>query len=412
VADHTKDASFQKQQGRKSQPLVPGVLGPYESLFLAEYWQKKPLLIRGAFPGGIQAVDPDSLAGLSCQEGIDSRLVLEHGQYPWQTLQGPFEDDVFTRLPKTHWTLLVQAVDRLLPEVSAVRESFRFIPNWRLDDIMISYAVDQGSVGPHTDHYDVFLIQAMGKRRWQYGAAALSEPKFIDGLDMKILESFEAAHDFVLEPGDMLYLPPQLAHHGVAVGECMTYSIGFRAPTQNELLVSYSQFLLQSENHEIFYKDDPKAPRSTAATLSDPDLIHDGELERLRQLMIASLQDDRVFRRWVGAFLTEPRNFHELSEEQATAVELRKILGRDKVLVKVEGGRFAYHSLGAELFFAVEGESLVLDVGLLGLVQMLCAEEAYRTEEILRYSACAGFDELLVHLWNQGFIRRRYEGDA
>mgnify|MGYP001613883095 CR=1 FL=1 len=160
------------------------VLGPFHERFLQDYWQRRPLLIRGAFPGGLKSVDPDSLAGLACQEGIDSRIVLEQGAYPWQTHQGPFAESFFESLPKTHWTLLVQAVDRLVPEVSAIREAFQFIPNWRLDDIMISYAADQGSVGPHTDNYDVFLIQALGKRRWEFGGNQLANPQFIDGLDL------------------------------------------------------------------------------------------------------------------------------------------------------------------------------------------------------------------------------------
>ncbi len=384
-------------------------LGPYSKSFLSEYWQKKPLLLRGAFPGGIDIVDPDSLAGLACQEGVDSRLVMEKGDYPWQTHQGPFAETIFASLPETHWSLLVQAVDRLLPEVSKLREAFSFIPNWRLDDIMISYAVDQGSVGPHTDHYDVFLIQAMGRRRWQFGEKALVQPRFREGLDPKILESFSFDHDFVLECGDMLYLPPGVAHHGVADGECMTYSIGFRAPTQNELMVSYSQFLLQTENPEVFYTDDMGAQRSVSGSGSDPGQIADEDLERLRALMVASLNDDDVFRRWIGAFLTEPRTFHLARDEPLDSHALVKLLAAESELLKVEGGRFAYHQKGEQVFFAFEGESLVLHRDLLELVQMLCRQEVFSTKDILRFEKQEGFFELLVHLWNQGFLRRVYE---
>lgn len=388
---------------------IQTVLGEFTEKFLAEYWQKKPLLIRSAFPGGLDALDPDTLAGMACQDGIDSRLVVEHGDRPWQTRQGPFEESVFEKLPETNWTLLVQAVDRAIPEVSMIRESFQFIPNWRLDDIMISYAVDQGSVGPHTDNYDVFLIQGMGKRRWQFGESAIPDPKFIDGLDMKILETFQVEHDFVLGPGDMLYLPPLVAHHGIAQGECITYSVGFRAPTQNELLVSYSQFLLQSENPDSFYHDDPKAPRDLKETLSDPGLIADHDLERLRSLMIESLRDDRIFRRWVGAFLTEPRSFHEASDEPIDADGLREILEEEEFIYKVEGSRFAYHRLGSEIFLAVEGETLVLPLRLLDLVKMFCAEEEIPVSAVAKFKDEIGFQDLLIHLWNQGFLRRDYE---
>ncbi|MBC7659970.1 MAG: cupin domain-containing protein [Chitinophagaceae bacterium] len=384
------------------------VLGSYKARFLVDYWQKKPLLIRGAFPGGLTAVDPDSLAGLACQEGIDSRIVLEHGAYPWETHQGPFAESFFEKLPSSHWTLLVQAVDRLLPEVSQLRESFQFLPNWRLDDIMISYAADHGSVGPHTDNYDVFLIQAIGKRRWQFGEHAIPAPEFIDGLDLKILKNFEVKNDFVLEPGDMLYLPPLIAHHGVAVGECMTYSVGFRAPTQNELLVSYSQFLLQSENPEIFYQD--HFASALDAQAAQPGLIREDELDRLRELMISSLRDANVFRRWIGAFLTEPRNFHEPSDEPVAVDGIRKLLHAEnengKQLFKVEGGRFAYYRDAAKVYLAVEGETVVVSKELFGLVTYLSEHETYDFKTILQYEATEGFDDLLAHLWNQGFLRR------
>lgn len=385
------------------------VLGPFEEKFLVEYWQKRPLLIRGAFPGGIDALDPDSLAGLACQEGVDSRLVIEKGLRPWHTQQGPFDESIFETLPKTHWTLLVQAVDRLLPGVSAIREAFQFIPNWRLDDIMVSYAADQGSVGPHTDNYDVFLIQAIGRRHWLFGEHALEAPGFIDGLDMKILKTFKADHDFVLEAGDMLYLPPLIAHHGVAQGECMTYSVGFRAPTQNELLVSYSQFLLQSENPDVFFRDSVKDLLPLAATLKNPGLIRDSNIESLRSLMIESLKDDRIFRRWIGAFLTEPRNFHEASDEPMDYPGFQKVLREEETLVKVEGGRFAYHLLDQKVYLAVEGETLIFSEELLKLVQMICAKEYISCSELLRFEQTAGFAECMLHLWNQGFIRRDYD---
>ncbi|MBC7530408.1 MAG: cupin domain-containing protein [Oligoflexus sp.] len=389
--------------------LKKTVLGPFEEKFLAEYWQKRPLLIRAAFPGGIDAIDPDSLAGLACQDAIDSRLVIEKGLRPWHTQQGPFAESVFETLPKTHWTLLVQAVDRLIPEVSAIRESFQFIPNWRLDDIMISYAADQGSVGPHTDNYDVFLIQAIGRRRWQFGEHALDEPGFIDGLDMKILKEFKADHDFVLEPGDMLYLPPLIAHHGVAQGECVTYSVGFRAPTQNELLVSYSQFLMQSENPDSFYRDPVNELAPINSTLNDPGLIRDQDIESLRKFMIESLKDEQIFRRWIGAFLTEPRNFHEANDAPLDYAGFLQLLRTEKALLKVEGGRFAYHVLDRQVYLAAEGETLVLSEELLKLVQILCAKEYIPTRELLRFEQTAGFAECMLHLWNQGFLRRDYD---
>ncbi len=379
------------------------VLGPFQERFLEEYWQKKPLLVRGAFPGGLDAIDPDSLAGLSFEEGIDSRIVVEKGAHPWQTFHGPFDEKFLRKLPKTHWTLLVQAVDRHVAAVSALRPFFSFIPNWRLDDIMISYAVDQGSVGPHTDNYDVFLIQGLGRRRWEYGARKIDEPVFVEGLDMKILETFQAEENAILEPGDMLYLPPGFAHHGTALGECLTYSIGFRAPTQIELLASFAQFLQAAEVKERFYTD------SELRSERDPGLIHDAELERLRRMMKEAIEDERVYRRWIGAFLTEPRNFHEPSEGKLQAKDWAAFLDGEEALEKVEGGRFAYHTTETEIFLAVEGETLVVAPGLLPLVKLLCEAEIYPIAQLEAFQGAPGYDELMSHLWNQGFLRLPYE---
>lgn len=372
-------------------------------IFLDNYWQKRPLLIRGAFPGGISHIDPDSLAGLACQEGIDSRVVTEHGKdYAWQTQDGPFAEDFFSSLPKTHWTLLVQAVDRLVPEVSALREKFRFLPNWRLDDIMISYAVDKGSVGPHTDNYDVFLIQAMGQRRWEYSSLPLDLIEFEDGLDLKILKNFKADEMQILEEGDMLYLPPHVAHHGVAVGECMTYSVGFRAPTQNEMLVSFAQFLMQTENPDIFFADDAFVHAERLA--KGPGLLFEHDKGKLRELMIRAIEDDAVFNRWVGGFLTEPRHFHEPVEEISLS-ELKAVFSSTHSLHKVEGGRFAYLVADGKVYLSVEGETLVLNSDLEDFARVLCEGETWLSSELLQFSKIQGFGDTMLHLWNQGFIR-------
>ncbi len=375
-----------------------------QKYFLENYWQKRPLLIRGAFPAGLSHVDPDSLAGLSCQAGIDSRIVMEHGpDYPWQTRQGPFEEDVFESLPKTHWTLLVQAVDRLVPEVAEVLEKFRFLPNWRLDDIMISYAADHGSVGPHTDNYDVFLIQAMGKRKWDYSSLPMTVIEFEEGLDLKILKNFKADESFVLDEGDLLYLPPHVGHHGVAVGECMTYSVGFRAPTQNEMLVSFAQFLMQAENPDEFFRDD------TSSLLKRDQAGHGAlireDREQLRALMKKAIDDESMFDRWVGAFLTEPRNFHDPNEDELDESGILALLHREPEVHKAEGGRYTYFESKGRIYFSVEGETLVVSPELSGLVRMLCEENTWPTEKILSFKASEGFSQILMHIWNQGYIR-------
>jgi 50S ribosomal protein L16 3-hydroxylase len=293
----------------------------------------------------------------------------------------------------------VQAVDRLLPDVSRLRDHFRFLPNWRVDDIMISYAVDQGGVGPHTDNYDVFLIQGQGRRRWEIGDKALLRPELEPDLDMKILKHFEPVESFVLEPGDMLYLPPGFAHNGVALGESITYSVGFRAPHHKELLQSFVQFCSQMEDDEIFYTDQAMPEQR------EPGLILPGELQRLRELMLAGLQDEKLFLRWIGGFLTEPRSFHEPRDKELSEKNLQAGLKKARAVERAEGVRLAYYNIGEKLYFAAEGECFVLDPSLTELVALLCREQTYRAEQLLAHSEKLGFAELLCHLWNQSYVR-------
>src|SRR5690554_6799721 len=179
--------------------------------FLQDYWQKKPLLIRNAWPGFKPLLSAEELAGLSLEEVIESRLVQEHGETPWQVRSGPFTESDYQALPDSHWTLLVQAVDQWIPEAADLLEHFRFIPSWRIDDLMISYAVNGGSVGPHYDQYDVFLLQAEGQREWRIGQMCSEQSAIVKGPKIRLLEQFDQTDSFVLNPGDMLYLPPKLA---------------------------------------------------------------------------------------------------------------------------------------------------------------------------------------------------------
>jgi 50S ribosomal protein L16 3-hydroxylase len=226
--------------------------------FLTEYWQKKPLLLRNALPGFVSPLTPDELAGLALETDVESRLVLERGKRErWELRNGPFSAAQFKRLPKQRWTLLVQAVDHWVPPVRALFNHFAFLPAWRFDDIMVSYAVDKGGVGPHFDYYDVFLLQGLGQRRWRIGDRCdVSTPLRTD-TQLRILKRFTTREEFVLEPGDLLYVPPGIAHWGTAVGECMTYSIGFRAPSEVELLHTIAAAVISPS----------RAPRTSGGSL-------------------------------------------------------------------------------------------------------------------------------------------------
>lgn len=266
-------------------------------MFLDEYWQQKPLLIRQAFSNFQSPLSADELAGLACDTDT-ARIVLEKGgKRPWELRSGPFRHKEFAKLPATHWTLLVNDVEKLVPELEDFLEPFRFIPDWRIDDLMISYAVDGGSVGPHVDAYDVFLLQAQGERHWQINTAAVAEDNFLPDVDLRILREFSAETEWTLQPGDMLYLPPNVAHYGVARGECMTYSIGFRAPSQADLLEDLLGDLLEQAALQTRYSD-PKRRLQT-----DPTTVAAEDLERLTDFVMQALPDRAMVRAWLEQHL-------------------------------------------------------------------------------------------------------------
>jgi 50S ribosomal protein L16 3-hydroxylase len=263
-------------RARKGQPL-----GMTPARFLRDYWQKWPLLIRNAFPDFTPPLSPDELAGLACVEGALSRIVVRqsgsssrpgNGRDPvpgtermdsrprrnegkWSVLNGPFDDATFEQLPEKDWTLLVQDVDKWDADTAALLDHFSFIPSWRIDDVMVSYAVDAGGVGAHADQYDVFLLQGQGQRRWAIDARRNPCTDFRNGAELKLLREFRASHEWVLAPGDMLYLPPGVPHDGTAIGECMTFSIGMRAPSAAEMLADFAHGLVERLPDALRYAD-------------------------------------------------------------------------------------------------------------------------------------------------------------
>lgn len=208
-----------------------------EQEFLADYWQKKPLLIKQAFPNFISPISAEELAGLSLEEEFESRLITGSiNQQQWSLSQGPFTDDTFETLPEKDWTLLVQGVDRQLDEVHDLIKHFDFIPRWRFDDVMISYAAPGGSVGPHFDYYDVFLLQGSGRRRWELSSQFCTLDNYLKDVPLRIMDQFTPEQTLEVEPGDVLYIPPKIAHHGVSMSDdCTTLSFGYRSYSTQEL---------------------------------------------------------------------------------------------------------------------------------------------------------------------------------
>ncbi len=283
------------------QPLsLLGGLTPAQ--FMRRHWQKKPLLVRQAIPQFQPPVLRSDLFALAAEEGVESRLVqLVKGA--WKLRHGPFSRRALPALQQPDWTLLVQGVDLHNDAVHALMQQFRFVPEARLDDLMISYASDGGGVGPHFDSYDVFLLQAHGKRRWRIGRQ--KDLTLREGIPLKVLDQFEPEEEFVLEPGDMLYLPPRYAHDGIAEGECMTYSIGFRAPARaelaQELLARLAEDAGDAEGSPLLYRD--AGQEAVAQPAAIPVGLHDFAREALSR----ALAEPLVLERALGEYLTEPK---------------------------------------------------------------------------------------------------------
>ena len=282
------------------QPLaLLGGLTPRQ--FMKRHWQKKPLLVRNAIPGFVPCVGRAELVALAGEEGVESRLIVDSPK-GWKMKHGPFPKRSLPPFSQKKWTFLVQGVDLHHDGVHALMQQFRFVPDARLDDVMISYATDGGGVGPHFDSYDVFLLQAHGQRRWRIGRN--KDLSLQPGVPLKILQNFEAEEEFVLNPGDMLYLPPKYAHDGVAVGECMTWSMGFRAPQEGEL----ARELLLGLADEAFdgvgdalYRD-PKQ-----AAVSSPAAIPPSLAVFARQVVDKALKNPQLLDGLLGEYLTEPK---------------------------------------------------------------------------------------------------------
>ena len=407
---------------RRGIPPIEVTAGPGHHLgmpparFLREYWQKRPLLIRGAFPDFTPPLSPDDLAGLACMDGALARIVLHTrttsassriprsgdpassgfgkaealdysprqrltlravgsadvrsgipGSSPgqalpaqsrfrgndgkWKVVTGPFEEDTFAKLPETDWTLLVQDVDKWDTDTADLLDHFRFIPSWRIDDVMISYATDGGGVGAHVDQYDVFLLQGLGRRRWSIDTRPNPPIAFREDVELKLLETFSPTHTWTLEPGDMLYLPPGVPHDGVAIGACSTFSIGMRAPAAGELLFDFAAHLAETLPESQRFTDPDLKPVGDAGEIDDAALL------RARRTLgpIAASLDDEAFADWFGAFVTRYR-IAQVAAPRKRRIDRAMLAARlpHASLERDPWSRFAWrrHGRAARLFVA------------------------------------------------------------
>lgn len=315
-------------------------LGMPPARFLRDYWQKRPLLIRNAFPDFQSPLQPEDLAGLACEEGSLSRIVVhDRATDGWELRHGPFEETMFPDMPHHDWTLLVQDVDKWDADVAALFEHFRFLPRWRIDDIMISFAAPGGSVGAHIDQYDVFLLQALGHRRWQIDASENPSTEFRGDVELKLLREFHPTHDWLVRPGDMLYLPPGMPHFGEAEDACLTISVGMRAPSSAELLGDYVDTLAADADEALRYADPDLAPPADPAEI-DPEAMR----RAIEALNALRMNDPDRLGDWFGRFITLYRNAGEVAAEpeERSRIEIEWVLQNGAALLRHPYSRMAW----------------------------------------------------------------------
>ncbi|ALQ08021.1 50S ribosomal protein L16 arginine hydroxylase [Pseudoalteromonas sp. Bsw20308] len=367
-----------------------------EQEFLSHYWQKKPLLIKQGFTDFQDPLDANELAGLAMEESIESRIITNH-KNDWQTHQGPFED--FEQLTDDHSTLLVQAVDHWHSDAAQLLEPFRFIPNWRIDDLMISYSTPNGGVGPHLDQYDVFIIQGEGKRHWRVGLPDPTLKQFAQNKKLLQVEAFEAVIDCILEPGDILYIPPGCPHEGYAVENALNYSVGFRAPNQQDLLSSFADHIIDTESGQKRYTDGNLTLRESKGELNNI------EVTKVKTLMQGLLENDTLFKQWLGTTLSQPKHEMDLApaEEPFSAEKITNALTNNTIVFERLGGtRAIYQLLEENILLSVNGENYTVLLTDLAAVKLLTDDIEFEASQLKFLKPSLVFIQTFTTLVNEG----------
>ncbi|TRX56916.1 cupin domain-containing protein [Thalassomonas sp. M1454] len=371
--------------------------------FLKHYWQKQPLLIKGAFKQFVDPIEADELAGLAMEDFIESRIVSKSNT-AWDVKHGPFED--FSEFGESDWTLLVQAVNHWFKGVDDLIEPFRFIPNWRIDDVMVSFSTPGGGVGPHLDQYDVFIIQGSGKRRWRVGAPDASLEQLLPHEDLKQVSEFTSIIDEITEPGDLLYIPPNHPHDGIAIDNSINYSIGFLAPSSQELLSGLADYNLDNNLNAERIDDSLRQATDTPEQLSSVDL------DLLTNTLKKSLSDPDVISDFLGKYLTtvhhtlnllipvEPLTIDFIKEILSDGEQLNPVLGLKCILHSSQHNSDSLDNKNNRLFvngevFEVANESILF-------AKLLASKQTLSINELKTHLNCLKNQQLLTNVINKG----------
>ncbi|MEE9326603.1 MAG: cupin domain-containing protein [Cocleimonas sp.] len=367
--------------------------------FLADYWQKKPLVVRGAFTDFEMPFTAEELAGLACDTDAPSRIIIEQAlppeNKPWQVKHSPFTDEDFTTLPDTHCTFLVNDLERYIPELGNLIEPFRFIPDWRIDDLMVSFAEDKGSVGPHNDDYDVFLIQGKGKRRWNIITREEYPSELMPDLPIALLKEFEADEEYVLDTGDMLYLPPNMPHYGIAEGPCFTFSVGFRAPRSVDLVQNWLETFSHNKVFQQRFNDAGRKLQQSSGEICKDDL------DALSGLVINAIEkQQKNIKLFLGKHLTE--NKGEVPQQALAEVTQEHIQSND--FERESWLRMAYTEENGIINFFANGHHIELTRDKKSVIQELCENYYYTADSLKPLIADEKFRVLLITLISEGGI--------
>lgn len=356
--------------------------------FLHEYWQKKPLLVRNAIPEIINILEPDDVKELALEETVSARLIKQKDKDPnqWSVKSSPLIKGDFQKLPKL-WTLLVQAVDHYSFDLAELWKKFPFIPQWRRDDIMVSYAPKGGSVGQHFDFYDVFLVQGYGHRRWQLGQMCDENTAFVAGQPLKLLPEMDVHFDEVLAPGDLLYVPPGLSHYGVAEDDCLTFSFGFRMPNVATMMDRVSD---RFADNALLKNPVIDIMRDQVGQIGE---MTSNELAYLKAKVLDQLQHSSDFEHALVALMSEPKYPDNIPEpDEIEADDLREILSTGYELCLEPASRLLYTQQDDQLLFWANGEACCIDERFAPLLKALA------DGQVLPFDAQFDHDEFLEDL--------------
>jgi 50S ribosomal protein L16 3-hydroxylase len=387
-----------------SQPL--DVLGGISAeQFLAEYWQKKPLLVRNALPEIADILEPSDIMELALDENVNARLIKQKDKDPnqWSVKSSPLIKADFQKMPKL-WSVLIQAVDHYSFDLAALWKKFPFIPQWRRDDIMVSYAPQGGSVGKHFDFYDVFLVQGYGHRRWQLGQMCNADTEFVAGQPLRLLPEMDIHFDEVLAPGDLLYVPPGLAHYGVAEDDCLTYSFGFRMPNVTDMMDRVSDKFSENSALKNPLLDIIRDQQSAIGQVTE------NELEYLKTKLFEHLQNSNILEDAIMSLMSEPKYLDNIPEaEEIGTGDLEAVLEQGYQLLMEPASRLLYTEQDGQLLFWANGEAICTSDASASYLKRLADGELILLDENL---ADNDILEDIAHLLNESIVMLAPTDDA